>query len=131
MSVKEIRTALSEDREAVLAFCTQTFPDGDYIEHVWDNWLQDPAGQLLVATIDGQPVGAAHILMLNGEEAWLEGLRVDPTYRRQGLARALSETASVEAMRRGATILRLAVDSQILSPSNCMKVCICVMWEIF
>jgi GNAT superfamily N-acetyltransferase len=107
----EIRPARVENREAVLAFCTQTWSWGDYIGYVWDQWLHNPKGQLLVATADSKPVGVANMQMLDKTNAWLEGFRVDPAYRRQGIARALSENALLEAMRRGATYARLMVDS--------------------
>src|ERR1700730_8035567 len=107
----DIRPARPEDREAVLAFCSNTWEWGDYIERVWDEWLRDPAGLLLVATVDEQPAGVAHMEMLTAEDAWLEGLRVDPQFRHQGLARALNEGLQLEAMRRGATRARLAVES--------------------
>ncbi|GHO88745.1 GNAT family N-acetyltransferase [Dictyobacter formicarum] len=111
MSQIEIRPALAGDREPVLAFCASTWEWGDYIDQVWDDWMENLAGQLLVATVDQQLAGIVHIQLLNETESWLEGLRVNPDYRRQGLARALNEAAMVEAMRRGATTIRLAVDS--------------------
>ncbi len=111
MPPTEIRHARPEDREAVLAFCVQTWEWGDYIEHVWDEWLHDPRGKLFVATIDGQPVGVANIRMLNKTEAWLEGMRVDPAFRQQGIASALWDAQLAEAIRRGATIARLITES--------------------
>jgi GNAT superfamily N-acetyltransferase len=107
----EIRLARSEDREAVLAFSSHTWDWGDYIEYVWDEWLHDPQGMLFVATSDGQPVGVAHIRMLNKTEAWLEGMRVAPTFRRQGIATALFEAQLLEAMRRGAKTVRSITES--------------------
>ena len=107
----EVRPAYSEDRETVLAFCAHTWENGDYIERVWDDWLRNQEGQLLTATLDGQPVGIVHIRLLNGDDAWLEGLRVDPAYRRQGIARALSEAALLAAMRRDAIRIRLTTES--------------------
>jgi ribosomal protein S18 acetylase RimI-like enzyme len=107
----EIRQARMEDRAAVLAFCEHTWEWGDYIEHVWDEWLSNPAGQLLVALSDGQPVGLVHVVMLNATDAWQEGMRVDSAYRQQGIARRLSMEASAEAMRRGATTVRLLTAS--------------------
>ncbi|HXX77929.1 MAG TPA: hypothetical protein VEI53_05530, partial [Ktedonobacteraceae bacterium] len=70
----EVRPARPEDRDAVLAFCQQTWDWGDYVEHVWDEWLNNPQGTLLVATIDGQPIGVTNIRMLNETEAWFEGM---------------------------------------------------------
>jgi GNAT superfamily N-acetyltransferase len=107
----DIRPARSEDREAVLAFCIQTWEWGDYIEFVWDEWLNDPQGKLFVATKDGQPVGVANMRMLNKTEAWFEGMRVDPTFRKNGIASALFDAQLAEARRRGATTVRLISES--------------------
>lgn len=111
MSEIQIRQARAEDREAVLAFCAQTWEWGDYIEGVWDRWLSDPAGLLLVAVREEIPVGLLHLQMLNQTDAWQEGMRVDPAYRRQGIARLLVLEAGAEAMRRGATTIRLLIES--------------------
>ena len=111
MSEIEIRQARAEDRAAVLAFCEHTWEWGDYIPNVWDQWLSDPDGQLLVAMADGQPVGIVHVVMLNATDAWQEGMRVHPDYRQRGIARRLSMEASAEAMRRGATTVRLLTSS--------------------
>jgi GNAT superfamily N-acetyltransferase len=107
----EIRPARAEDREAVLAFCTHTWEWGDYIEYVWDEWLQDPDGALFVAIIDSQPVAVSHLRMLNRTDAWLEGMRVDSAYRQHGLAKALDVAMMAEAKRRGATNARLITES--------------------
>ncbi|GER88281.1 hypothetical protein KDW_24430 [Dictyobacter vulcani] len=108
----EIRPVQPTDRDAVLPFCTQTWDWGDYIDQVWDDWLLNPAGDFLVATVDQKPAGIVHIDMLNAEEAWLEGLRVDPAYRQQGIGNALNEAAMLAAMRRHASTIRLAVETQ-------------------
>ncbi len=106
-----IRLARAEDRDAVLAFCINTWEWGDYIEYVWDEWLHDPQGAMFVATVDEQPVGLAHMRMVSANEAWLEGMRVDPNFRQRGLSKALSEAMMTEAMNRGATTARLATES--------------------
>lgn len=110
----EVRRARNEDKEAVLAFCQQTWEWGDYIADVWDEWLHNPQGALLVATLggqDGQPVGVANMRMLTKNEAWLEGMRVDPAYRRQGISSALFDALIVEAKRFGAVTARLMTES--------------------
>ncbi len=111
MAYTEIRPARPEDRDAILAFCSNTWDWGDYIEYVWDEWLQDTQGLLLVAVVDGKPVGVAHLKMLNATDAWLEGMRVDPAYRRHGIASALDTTMLAEAMKRGATKAGLITQS--------------------
>jgi ribosomal protein S18 acetylase RimI-like enzyme len=111
MSNLEVRPAREEDREQVLAFCRQTWDWGDYIADVWEEWLRDENGALLVAVQDGQPVGVANIRMLNAEEAWMEGMRVDPAFRQQGIASALFDAQVAEARRRGAATARLITES--------------------
>ena len=107
----EVRLARPEDREAVLAFCARTWEWGDYIEYVWDEWLHDPQGGMYVAVVDGQPVGVSHFRMLTPTEVWLEGMRIDPAYRKQGLSVVLNNTMMAEAMNRGATHARLITES--------------------
>ncbi len=111
MAHTEVRSAQPEDKDPVLAFCSNTWDWGDYIDRVWDDWLIDPQGELFVAVTDGQPTGVAHLRMVNTTDAWLEGLRVDPKYRQQGIAKALNMAMLEGAMRRGATSARLVTES--------------------
>lgn len=111
MSQLEVRRAKEEDREAILAFCIQTWEWGDYIADVWDEWLHAENGVLFVATMDGQPVGIANLRMLTASEAWLEGMRVDPAHRQHGVANALFEAQISEALRRNALTARLITES--------------------
>ena len=111
-SIREIRFARPEDREAVLAFCRNTWSWGDYVEYQWDDWLHNPDGRLFVATINEQPAGIVYICMLTPSDAWLQGLRVDPQFRRQGLAEALNNAALLEAMQRGAAYARLLIEAE-------------------
>jgi ribosomal protein S18 acetylase RimI-like enzyme len=107
----EVRPAREEDREAVLAFCARTWDDGDYIQYVWDDWLADRDGALLVATLAGRPVGLAHLRMMSPDEAWIEGVRVDPEMRRRGVARRLISRTLAAAQERGASVARYFTDS--------------------
>lgn len=85
-----IRFAQIEDREAVLAFCQNTWENqSDYIVKVWDKWFIDTDGKIFVAVINDIPVGVARILLMSNSEAWLEGLRVDSIYRGRGIASTL------------------------------------------
>ena len=111
MAQVEVRSARPEDKDTVLAFCTSTWDWGDYIDRVWDEWLVDPQGELFVAVTDGRPTGVAHLRMITAMDAWLEGLRVDPDYRQQGIAKALNVAMLEGALRRGATNARLVTES--------------------
>ena len=61
--------------------------------------------------MDSQPVGIANIRMLTATEAWLEGMRVDPAFRRHGIAGALHEAQMNEAKHRNAHTVRLITES--------------------
>ncbi len=111
MAQTEVRSAQPEDKDIVLAFCTRTWDWGDYIDRVWDDWLVDARGELFVAVMDGKPTGVAHLRMINATDAWFEGLRVDPDYRQQGIAKALNVAMLEGAIRRGATNARLVTES--------------------
>jgi ribosomal protein S18 acetylase RimI-like enzyme len=103
----DVRPARAEDREAVLAFSAHTWSDGDYIEYVWEDWLHDERGALLVAVSQDRPIGLIHVALFSDEEAWLEGIRVDPAQRRRGVGRVLVSRALVAARERGAKVARL------------------------
>jgi N-acetylglutamate synthase-like GNAT family acetyltransferase len=107
----EIRPARQEDRETVFSFCAHTWEWGDYIDRVWDAWLHNEHGALLVATSDGRPIGIGNLRMLNETDAWLEGLRVAPNERAHGVGTSLNMALQEEAMRRGATTARLVTAS--------------------
>jgi GNAT superfamily N-acetyltransferase len=117
----EIRPAQAQDKDNVLAFCQNTWEWGDYIDRVWDEWLVDPQGKLFVAVTDGQPTGVAHLRMINETDAWLEGLRVDPAYRHQGIAVQLHMAMIEEALRRGATNARLTTESTNIGAIHIME----------
>ncbi len=119
-----VRPARAADRAAVMAFCARTWgDDGDYIPAVWDEWLmamQVGQGALLVAAAvvtgqsaalgtaepAGRPVGLLHVRMVADDEAWIEGVRVDPTERRQGIGRSLVARGLVAAREQGAAVAR-------------------------
>ena len=102
-----VRRARAEDRGAVIAFCATIWDGEDYVPYVWDDWLRDERGALLVAVAGDRPVGLVHVRMMSDDEAWLEGIRVDPAERRQGIGRALTSRALVEAREHGAAVARL------------------------
>lgn len=108
----EVRDARAEDRDTVLAFCERTFGDeGDYIADVWDEWLAARNGALLVGVVAGQPVALSHVLLTSPDEAWIEGVRVAPGMRRQGVGRVIISRSLVRARELGATSARMFTHS--------------------
>ena len=117
-----IRPATMDDREAVLAFCRDTFDWGDYIEYVYDDWLNSGHGELAVALFEERPVGISHVLYLSEHEAWFEGLRVDPDFRGKGVAKALTNYIRAGCFARGITVGRAFIEeSNVASQSLSTK----------
>ena len=103
----QIRPAQAADRDAVVAFCARIWEGHDYVPNVWDEWLNDPQGIFLTAQQDGVPVAVARAVFPTPDEAWLEGMRVDPDHRGAGIALAVSAALGEEAGKRGARVVRL------------------------
>lgn len=81
----KIREANSLDKNEILKFCKNTFSWGDYIEKVWQSWLNE--GNLFL--IEKKfPVGICHAFYFENQ-IWIEGIRVDQNHRRQMIASKL------------------------------------------
>ena len=80
-----IRLANSNDKIPVLNFCQNTFSWGDYIEQVWDYWLSE--GNLFLYE-DQSVAGICHSLFFE-DHIWVEGIRIDSSFRRQKIASSL------------------------------------------
>jgi len=111
-SLIQVRAARADDKEPVLAFCQHTFSWGDYVPRVWDEWLDDASGQMLVGVIDQKPVGLVHVAFHGNGDAWMEGMRVHPDFRRQGVGSATDAAARALARERGCRIARLVTNIQ-------------------
>jgi RimJ/RimL family protein N-acetyltransferase len=108
-----IRPAREADREAVLAFTANTWEHGDYIGRIWDTWMADSAGVLLVGELDGQPVALTMVSCLTAGVDWYEGIRVAPEQRQRGLARAMLHYCIHDlARQRGVQTLRFFTASE-------------------
>ncbi len=96
------------DKDRILAFTFNTWGDNedDYIKDVFDEWVADPRGQFTAAMIDDRVVGIAKLTDMGDDEWWLEGLRINPAYRRLGIASALMRHHLDLAGRLNAKIVR-------------------------
>ncbi len=84
-----VRPARLEDRAAVEAIAAQVWEGNDYLPDVFEAWVKDPTGLFSVVTVREQVVGLGKLTFFPPDQWWLEGLRVDPAYRGQGIARIL------------------------------------------
>jgi hypothetical protein len=127
-----VRRARADDREAILSFATRTWDDWDYIPHAFPVWLEATDGAFLVGTVgepatggeagelvdvEGKPlsvgdvVAITRVAMVSPTEAWLEGIRVDPRVRGQGVATDLQVAELHWVQAQNAEMLRYATGS--------------------
>jgi len=88
--------------------CAHTWEDGDYIPYVWDRWLADEQGPLIVGELEGQVVALCKISFQTPDQVWLQGMRVDPDYRQRGIGRKFLEYSLDYARENGARVARLS-----------------------
>ena len=112
-----MRLAQKSDKEAVLAFCQNTWKNQkDFVEAFWDKWLCDQKGYLFVATITDVPVAIIKIDIVSNLEAWWKALRVDSYYRRRGLSKILDSHVTHYLRENNINISRCCVysDNEIM-----------------
>ena len=115
MDTVVIRPGRAEDEKDIQEFTTHTFDWGDYVAEAYSAWIEEMGrgeGDVYVAVSmpSGQAVGVTHARYLSPEEAWFEGIRVHPDFRRAGIGRLLTVAAIEGARRRGIQICRAAID---------------------
>ncbi|QLH06030.1 GNAT family N-acetyltransferase [Nitrosopumilus ureiphilus] len=109
-----IREAKTKDKIPILKFCKNTFSWGDYIEQVWDSWLSE--GNLFV--FEKQlPVGICHAFY-SKDQIWIEGIRIDPNFRRQKIASELVMNAELVGKEKNASLSYMLIDTQNFSSLN-------------
>ncbi|OFW65485.1 MAG: hypothetical protein A2Z12_09390 [Actinobacteria bacterium RBG_16_68_21] len=105
-----VRVGRPDDLAVIAEWTLETFSWGDYVARVFGRWLDDPAGTVMVAELDGAPVGMGRVTMVGAAEAWAQGMRVHPDHRREGIGTAVSESMWAWAVDHGAKIVRLAIE---------------------
>ncbi|PJF30444.1 MAG: hypothetical protein CUN51_07945 [Candidatus Thermofonsia Clade 1 bacterium] len=84
------RPVTAADREVLEAIAAQTWGGNDYLMDVFEAWIADSEGMFYAGCLpDGRLAGAAKLTRFGAGEWWLEGIRVDPTLRGQGIGRAI------------------------------------------
>ena len=104
----EIRKANSFDKISVLKFCKDTFSWGDYIDKVWSSWLEE--GNLFL--FEKQfPVGICHAFYFQNQ-IWIEGIRIDPNFRRQQIGSKLIIHAELIGKKTNALFSYMLIDTE-------------------
>jgi GNAT superfamily N-acetyltransferase len=101
-----VRPARQEDKTNVLALVARIWNGEDYIPLVWDDWLSDPSGRLLIGEAEGRVIGLGHLGRISRQDWWLEGIRVAPDYQGRGVGGQLYAALAAEWERIGTGELR-------------------------
>lgn len=115
-----IRRGRKEDEPYIRAFTRNTFEWGDYVGDAFAGWL-DGHHEVYVAEAGGVPVAVTCVAYPAEGEAWFQGIRVHPDYRRLGIARRLTEASIAGARARGAHVCRSNIDSDNVKSQGLAK----------
>lgn len=137
----EVRQATHDDFDAVADFTAEIWADrgGDYIPRIYHDWIENdgPDQRTFVYEVDavdendaGDAVdgpdeaaggdrdgtgttlaGIVQGVMLSDDEAWAQGMRVNPDHRGTGVSAAMNDALFDWAAGRGATVCRNMVFS--------------------
>lgn len=103
----ELRPVRPGDRERVIEITSEVWEGTDYLPDVFDDWVADPGAEFEAAELDGVLVGVQRLRPIAPGIVFYEGLRVAPSHRRQGLARAMLRLALAGAAAQGLREMRL------------------------
>lgn len=125
-----IREANIEDKIHVLKFCKNTFSWGDYVDQVWDSWLSE--GNLFIYE-NQLPVGICHTFY-SKDQIWIEGIRIDPNFRRQKIASQLVKHAESIGKEKNISFSYMLIDTQniaSLSMANSLNYNVFQTWNFY
>jgi len=105
-NVFKIRKVKPSDKKPILAFCQNTFRWGDYIANVWDSWLLKK--NLLAMVVGRKPVGICNA-SFSKNQVWIEGIRINPRFRRRGYASKLVLKVEAAAKKKRRKISRMII----------------------
>src|SRR5712691_12402473 len=106
-----IRRARPADKRQVLEVVRTIWGGHDRVPEVFDRWVTHRSGPFFVAESGGRVVGMGKLTAASPTEAWLEGGRVAPRWRRRGIATALIAHRIAFARKRGFGVLRFSTAS--------------------
>ena len=119
-----IRIAKESDKKSILKFCKNTFSWGDYIEQVWDYWLSENHLFLYEKEF---PIGICHAFYSN-DQIWIEGIRIEPSFRRKKIASELVKHAEFVGKEMGISQSYMLIDTE---NSSSLSMASSLDYEIF
>ncbi|CAG0953439.1 hypothetical protein BURK1_00323 [Burkholderiales bacterium] len=105
MTDVELREATTADRDGVRALCMKLDP-ADYVSAAWDEWRAQEGNLMLVARAGDRVVGCVRAGVAAPRQAFSQALRVDPAFRRCGVATRLMNEQAGRLRARGIDVAR-------------------------
>ena len=113
----QIRKPITSDKQQILDFCTNTFSWGDYIQEVYDSWINE--GELIILEEGNVPIAMCHGVTYPEENMlWIEGIRVREDCRRKGFAELLVSHLERNAHDLGIIHANMLIESENLPSLN-------------
>src|SRR2546430_5669556 len=106
-----IRRARPSDKRDVLGAVRTVWGGHDRVPDLFDRWVTHRTGPFFVAESAGRVVGMGKLTVVSPTDAWLEGGRVAPRWRRKGIAAALIAHRIAYGRERGFRVLRFSTAS--------------------
>jgi len=103
------------DRDRIEEMTSDIWGGHDYIPEVFDEWVADATAAFQALEVDGVVVGLQRLRPYAPGLIWYEGLRVATSHQRQGVARAMLDSAIAEAREQGYAEIRLATYNEVAS----------------
>jgi N-acetylglutamate synthase-like GNAT family acetyltransferase len=105
-----IRRAGLRDITGVVDLCRR-IDASDFMIQAWPQWVHAGQGIQFVAEAAGRTVGSLHAGFVSSSAVFSQGLRVDPAYRRRGVAGRLIEYQNEAVRGRGFLVMRAVTGS--------------------
>jgi N-acetylglutamate synthase-like GNAT family acetyltransferase len=106
--VDDIRPLSGDDIPAIIEMTENVWGGNDYVSVALEFWLKDPNSNPSVVERQGEVIGVANVRMMDGKRTgWMEGIRVHPEHRNEGLGRMLTAYMVRQAKSMGARRVRL------------------------
>lgn len=86
-----VRRIEKSDKEKVLAISSQIWEGGDYIEYVFDDWVEEKQNIFAGYFKDDQLIGFGRMCYLDEKNIWLEALRKDSQINERGVGYKIVE----------------------------------------
>ncbi len=125
-----IRNANASDKSHILKFCKDTFSWGDYVDQVWDFWLSEDHLFLFEKQF---PVGICHALYTK-DQIWIEGIRIDPNFRKQKIASELVKHAESIGEKKNIPFSYMLIDTEntlSISMANSLDYDVFQTWNFY